>query len=318
MKNLKNLAKNALLVASLAGAVLFTNQSTTDLNREKQRAEQLALEVANHKQFHSFPYSIPGAKSVKKYSVDDAITTLVHIRQAHRLDLNFENAPDLTNHVNKLYLDVERTQSDIGDILGALKKDDRINRVYKEGMTPEDLENIRNVPEVLRTIDRTIKSYGESKGSNINYGKEETEKLVRSLPAKKSHLEQKVRNLMGGASSYFIDGTLDIRPAETVESNAAAVRVNDLVQKAIEMKTLTETKGQIREIISATFEPREDTTISLIGRDYAPKNGITNRCVVTIYGGEHKFGDNASDWNRKNPKQKMALIEITPSFYSDK
>lgn len=58
------------------------------------------------------------------------------------------------------------------------------------------------------------------------------------------------------------------------------------------------------------YEDREDALLKIV-------DGNGDKLAVTVYGAGHDFRDNVEKWNQENPKNRFALMTLTPWGYKE-
>jgi len=253
---------------------------------------------------------MPGVKSIEKYGNEEAVNTLIYIRQAHRLEgINLNTFPELKNLV-------EKVQGDIREITGYLNSTYGLKDIYMEGLTLEDIKTISSVPQVLRTVEETIgelrKVYGEFDKTKLG----EAFEAYQRLRTQASDLTNHVNGMLGGVADLFLSEKANIKPSETRKSNESASELMDYTVNLFNGGIHDSKK--FKDIAERAMGGREEATMNLIGADVFKQGHPEIRNPVLIYGGSHDFKDDVEKWNRDNYKSGINLIVITPSSYSDK
>jgi len=104
--------------------------------------------------------------------------------------------------------------------------------------------------------------------------------------------------IMGAARKLYLDGKINLIPAETDEGNDEGTRAahftHDPNSDPNFQKTVTE---------------RNDIALARITSDPQFKN---MKFIPVIFGAGHNFEDNIKNYNKGNPSDTLGLIEITP------
>ncbi len=311
-------------LAFLAGAGLGGCSGRRDSGVETSGVEAM---------IKSFPEEIPGASRVVKYPVKGAKTCVVHIRQEHLVGFNPNSYVDGAHgfHINSQE-ELERVnyyQEQIYKILKYLKDKEITSSVYIEGMTPEIWDRINReglLEKILYPINEELEDklcdfeqklsqeiiWDVPKGSSADEVRKGYLNRKNQLEKEYEAFREKYKFAGGGALRLVYGGELSIAGFEDANVLDSAYR------------ELDET-GRVGKI---GLDGREDSLLESIG-----KSG--EEFAFVVLGGQHAFGgkkscgldyslkgrmsykDNLYEWNRNNPDNNLALIEITPERYEE-
>ena len=280
---------------------------------------------SHSEEFTRFPNFIPGAKEIKKFSVENANYCLVHIRQKHHVDFDPNNPSDKIfgeHKPTKQELEkINSHQKSVYEILNFLKKDEVIDSVYLEGIDSETLIKLRKIKMIPEDeeLTRELNDLEFKLRQEIIWDTPEgyTQDTIRE--EYKNKLEELKESITGYEKKYkyYYGGGLRLVLEKKIEPRFENLSLHD---KAYEEIVRT---GKVGRIV---LDDREDSILHSIVQN-------KEKIAVVPFGGVHAWGgkescgkdydlqgrksykDNIAEWNKKYPDKKFCLIEIIPEEY---
>ena len=264
---LVNLVKNAVFASALASCTVYGG-----LEKEVDKRQ-----VFTPDDFSSSPF----VSVTQVYSVPDAKTTLIHIRQMH------VTSNSLENDIIKDYSEDRKREFR----LGRLGDYAIINNVQREIYS--FLDNLRNSSVNEVWAEGFVNSFFEF-NAGVEYNA-----VLRELYKKGLFVEEidsgkldSCKFIPGADLLLGMIGHYNILPGEDFFLNERAI---------LSVKAGT-------GVYQSVFKDREDYMIKRIVDSGKPFGFF-------IFGGGHNFMDNIIDWNNTNTNRKVSFIEVTPRSF---
>jgi len=308
-----------------------TKQPVAPIKHDNNIVAPMGYDFTNaneaNEQLIRFPTSIPGASRVDKYLTPDAQKILVHVRQIHLGKNDTDEDLQITKEV----------QTNMYKILDYLRKDTEIlvntENVNSDDIGHEDWEHreaIVNGTGHDFITDKIIRLENHLKENTNLEDKISIENLLNEF--RKFDSIQKYGALKTGVPIYNAVKQL-AKEGKLIRLRGETTGKRPTHNEALRLGRIKTEKGDSIDsdiYITLMCENREDTLLNLIVRD-------RNMISYTNFGGGHAWGglyscgkeymksidrldrlsvkDNIFDWNKKNPDEKISLIEITPLSY---
>lgn len=110
---------------------------------------------------------------------------------------------------------------------------------------------------------------------------------------------------LGADFKLALEKKLELLPAEEKEVYKKASEMADNAEKEASDSKKAEEFAKLLSDDSLIKKGREDAVLEKLIQQKNP-------LALVVYGKAHDFRDNVEEWNRRNPRRTISLIEITP------